>query len=225
MRTLYHYNFCPFSRKIRLHLSEKQLEFKLIDEPIWEKRPELIHLNPAAKVPVLVDINGCIVCDSMVISEYLEDEYPASFVHFLGSTRAQRNEIRRLEAWFDDKFYHEVGKVFLYEKVLNRYYNNGSPSSDRLRSTYEAIDSHLDYVDFLANQRNWLAGEGLSVADFSAAAHISVLDYLTVLEWDDYPAAKSWYCRIKSRPSFAPLLKEIIPGIKAASPCYAKLDL
>jgi glutathione S-transferase len=72
-------------------------------------------------------------------------------------------------------------------------------------------------------QRNWIAGEQMSYADLAAAAHLSVADYLSDVPWTEDEAAKSWYARVKSRPSFRPLLSEMLAGIPPAAH-YANLD-
>ena len=61
----------------------------------------------------------------------------------------------------------------------------------------------------------WLAGERMSYADLAAAAHLSVADYLGDVPWNEDEAARTWYARVKSRPSFRPLLAETVPGIPA----------
>ena len=58
------------------------------------------------------------------------------------------------------------------------------------------------YIGYLIARRNWLAGDQLTYADLAAAAHLSVVDYLGDVPWDEDEAAKHWYARIKSRPSF-----------------------
>ena len=58
MRTLYHLPLCPFSRKVRVVLKEKNLDFDLKQERVWERRPEYLQMNPAAEVPVLVEPDG-----------------------------------------------------------------------------------------------------------------------------------------------------------------------
>jgi glutathione S-transferase len=63
----------------------------------------------------------------------------------------------------------------------------------------------------------------MSFADMAAAAHLSSIDYLGEVAWEDYPSAKSWYARMKSRPSFRALLADRMPGISPA-PVYADLD-
>ena len=46
------------------------------------------------------------------------------------------------------------------------------------------------------------------LADFTAAAHLSVIDYLGALDWRGHQQTKDWYAVMKSRPSFRPLLSE-----------------
>ena len=54
MATLYHYPLCPFSRKIRLLLRERNIDPDLITEAFWQKRKEFIKTNPSGDVPVLI---------------------------------------------------------------------------------------------------------------------------------------------------------------------------
>lgn len=223
MRTLYHYTLCPFSRKVRLILSEKKLDFELELERTWERRPEFMELNPAGKVPLLVDLNGTVVIDSMAIAEYLEEAYPERALIGLGL--AQRSEVRRLTAWFDDKFAQEVSVSLILEKVLKKhlYKDQSGPNSAVLRMIKAYIHDHLTYISWLVDRRKWLAGDEFSLADVTAAAHLSVVDYLGDVPWDKYEVAKEWYARIKSRPSFRALLLDRLPGLAPASH-YIDLD-
>ena len=221
MRTLYHLWLSPFSRKVRLVLGEKKLPFELKFERTWEKRPEFLDMNPAGKVPVLADEDGAVVADSYAICEYLEERYPDP--PLLGGDAAQRAETRRLIAWFDTKFAPEVTLKLVTEKVFKKFLGTGKPSSDAIRSACENIHAHLDYIGHLADQRNWLAGEAVSLADLSAGAQLSCVDYLGDVPWDAHPRAKVWYARLKSRPSFRPLLGDLIPGLPPPGH-YADLD-
>jgi glutathione S-transferase len=81
----------------------------------------------------------------------------------------------------------------------------------------------MEYIDYLADNNNYLAGKNLSLADLTAAAHLSVVDYLGDVPWADYKNAKIWYAKIKSRPSFKDILKDTIRGMPP-SPNYKNLD-
>jgi glutathione S-transferase len=221
MHTLYHLPLDPGSRKIRLLLREKGLEAELRAEKIWERREAFLRLNPAGEVPVLLTPDGSVIPDAVVIAEYLEDVHPEPTL--LGEDPLDRAEVRRLEQWFDRKFGQEVSGLLLEEKVLKRLLGSGNPNSSAIRAANQNIHYHLDYIGWLTDRRNWLAGENVSRADLAAAAHLSCIDYLGDVPWDDHPSARDWYARIKSRPSMRPILADLLPGTPPP-PHYANLD-
>ncbi|MBE7620223.1 glutathione S-transferase family protein [Gluconacetobacter entanii] len=221
MRILYHLPLSPYSRKVRLALGEKRLPFELKMERVWERRPDYLALNPAGTVPMLVEETGLAIPDSWVICEYLEEAYPDT--PLLGRTLAERVEVRRLVVWFDEKFGSEVTRNLLNEKVMKRISGRGNPDGGALRAGYANIRFHLSYIDWLAETRQWMAGNMLSLADFAAAAHLSCLDFIDDIAWDTAPAAKDWYARIKSRPCFRSLLQDRVSGMTPPAH-YADLD-
>ncbi|PPQ34875.1 glutathione S-transferase family protein [Rhodopila globiformis] len=221
MRVLYHLPLSPYARKVRLVLAEKRLPFELRLEKAWERRPEYLELNPAGTVPTMVEDNGLVIPDSCVICEYLDEAYPDSSL--MGRTLAERIEVRRLTAWFDGKFAQEVTNNLYGEKYLRRLTRRGNPDPSSIRTGFTALRYHLDYIAWLAENRKWLAGASLSLADFAAAAHLSTLDFLGEVDWTISPQAKEWYARIKSRPSFRGVLADRVPGTTPPDH-YADLD-
>ena len=221
MRALYHLPLSPYARKVRLVLAEKRLPVELHAEKPWERRPEYLELNPAGTVPTLVEDNGVVIPDSAVICEYLDEAYPE--LPLMGDTIVERVEVRRLAAWFDGKFAVEVTQNLLGEKYMRQQARRGNPESAAIRTGYTALRYHLDYLGWLAENREWLAGPNLSLADFAAAAHLSCLDYIGDVDWRLSRPAKDWYARIKSRPSFRPILADRMVGITPPAH-YADLD-
>jgi len=221
MRILYHHPLSPFSRKVRVALAEKRLDFTLELEKPWERRDDFMMLNPAGEVPVLVEEDGIIVAEHTAICEFLEEAYPETLL--LGPDAAQRAEARRLVAWFDVKFNREVTENLLGEKMFKRLAGQGTPHAQAIRAGHANIHYHLDYIAWLSDRRVWLAGDHFTLADIAAAAHLSALDYLGDVPWDQHPEAKNWYARIKSRPSFRPLLGDHLPGVPPPKH-YADLD-
>ena len=135
-----------------------------------------------------------------------------------------RAEARRLVDWFHRKFHDEVTAYLVEEKVYRRHGpNSGSPNIAAIRAGHENLRYHLAYMSHLAETRPWLSGEALSFADLAAAAHLSTLDYLGEVSWEDYEPVKSWYALLKSRPSFRPLLADRVAGF-IPSGTYADLD-
>ncbi len=221
MRILYHLWLSPFCRKVRIALKEKKIDFEMQAESVWERRPEFLALNPAGEVPVLVEPGGLALSGSDVICEFLEDVHPEP--PLIGKSPLERAEVRRLVYWFDRKFNTEVTENLVGEKVMKRFLGLGQPNSKAIRAGHANISHHLDYISFLAERRHWLAGDDLSLADIAAAAHLSAVDYLGDVPWDGFEGAKDWYARIKSRPSFRPILEDHIPGAPP-SKHYRDLD-
>lgn len=210
MRTLFHLWLHPFSRKVRIVLSEKGLDFDLKIEKIWERRTEFLAINPAGDVPVLIEPDGTTIANSQVICEYLEEVYPEN--NLLGADPIQRSETRRLVSWFDVKFNREVTDNLVGEKLMKRFLKLGEPHGPSIRAGHANIHYHLDYIGFLTEKREWLAGSKFSLADIAAAAHLSAVDYIGDVPWEEHAAALRWYNKVKERESFKPLLEDRIPG-------------
>jgi len=229
MITLFHHPFCPHSRFVRLSLGEFGVMPRLVEERVWERREEFLALNPEGTTPVLIEEGRPAVPGAAIIAEYLDETYGNGHGErrLLPTDPSVRVEVRRLAHWFHKKFFDEVSGPLaterIYKQTMRAEHGGGSPDTSAIRAARANIRYHLAYVGWLARQRTWLAGERLSYADFAAAAHLSVADYLGDVPWNDDEAAKTWYARVKSRPSFRPLLAETIPGIPP-SPTYADLD-
>lgn len=221
MLMLYHLWLSPFCRAVRIALGEKGIEFSLRAENIWERRDEFLAMNPACEVPVLAKTDGSAISGATVIVEYLEDIKPEP--QLFGRDPLIRAETRRLADWFNRKFNAEVTDNLLGEKMMKRFLGLGEPDAIAIRAGYKNLRYHLDYIAYLAERRNWLAGDHIGFADIAAAAHLSALDYINEIPWDDHEPVKIWYARIKSRPSFRPLLSDKIPGVPPAAH-YADLD-
>ena len=229
MLTLFHYPFCPHSRFVRLILEELGLTARLVEERVWERRQEFLVLNPAGTTPVLAEEGVPAVPGAAIIAEYLDETRGTAMpsVRLLPAEAAERIEVRRLMSWFNDKFFAEASGPLVTERVYKRYMpatdGGGPPDTETMRAARSNIKYHLTYIGWLVRRRDWLAGDRLTYADLSAAAHLSAVDYLGDVPWHEDETAKAWYARIKSRPSFRTLLGETLPGL-APSPSYANLD-
>ncbi|MHA7820994.1 MAG: glutathione S-transferase family protein [Erythrobacter sp.] len=226
MWQLYQFPLCPFSRKIRLLMGEKGVAYDLVREDPWAAGDNFLNLNPAGRTPVLVNKDGnkgkgIVLADSRAIAEYLEETVEKS--PMINGTAAGRAEIRRLVALFDENFYHDVTAPLLLERMKKRIIYRQPPDSRALREAMKMAHGHLDYMDWLIDNRPWLAGSTMSMADLAAAAQISVADYLGGIDWKGHEQTRGWYAVFKSRPSFRPLLTERMDVIKPPAH-YALVD-
>jgi glutathione S-transferase len=223
-RTLHHFPLDPASRQVRLALGEKRLPFVEVQVRYWESPPEFAKLNPSGVTPVLVETRHqrtAVICESRAILEHIEEQEPEPAL--LGREPGERAEARRLLQWFDRKFDNEVNGFLLHEKMEKRLLRLGAPDLSSLRRGRDALRQHLDYIEGLLQARDWLAGRRMSLADFAAAAHLSVIDYFGDVPWKDFPAVKTWYMKLKSRPAFRPILADRWPGLAPAAH-YDDLD-
>lgn len=211
---------CPASRKIRMILGEMGIDHIAYEERFVSKSDHLRKVNYEATVPVLV-MGGATLVREYAIQEFLGDTPDGKAL--VGETASERAEVRRLASWFDQKFSLEITVPVMEEKVLKRVKGRHNPNSTLLKEARHNLYNHMDYISWLVDRRNWLAGESLSLADLAAASHLSCLDYLGDVPWSRYSAAKEWYVRIKSRPSFRPILMETFVGLVPA-PHYRLLD-
>jgi glutathione S-transferase len=220
MARLFHVPLSPFCRKVRLTLAEKRIEVELIEERFWEKGQEFLRRNPAGKVPIL-RLDTRTLSESQAICEYLDEIHPDP--PLMPRDPDGRYEVRRLCGWFDDKFHSEVTSKLLYERVNKKIMGLGYPDSAAIKTGTARIKYHLDYMGWLLDQRRWLAGNELTLADFAAAAHLSCLDYISDVDWKRSANVHDWYSKIKSRPCFRTLLADQVPGFLPPAN-YADLD-
>lgn len=224
MRTLYHWPLDPNSRQARLALAEKKLKTNLVLITPWEPSEDFLRYCTEAAPPCLIEqtANGkTIISSARAICEYANEQMGRTSL--LPDVAKDRAEARRLANWFDVKFTGDVNAYILSERLEKTLSGGGSPDPQTLRTGREHLKFHLEYLSWLLENRDWLAGRNLSLADIAAGAHISCLDYLGEIKWDKWPILKNWYQKLKSRPSFRPLLKDTVPGLRPARH-YADLD-
>src|SRR4051794_6603977 len=132
MFTLFHHPFCPHSRFIRLIAGEYGLELKLIEERSWERREAFLLLNAAGTTPVLVDDEQPPIPGAAIVAEYVDEAYGSEMglKRLMPDTIGERVEVRRLMAWFNEKFFEEVSHPLVTERIYKRFMsedNGGGP--------------------------------------------------------------------------------------------------
>ena len=191
MLTLFHQPLCPHSRYVRLILGEYGIAARLVEERFWERREEFLLLNPAAELPVLVAEGEPPIPGAGIVAEYIEETHQAESGEdrLLPPQPGRRVEVRRLANWFNDKFHAEVSGPLVNERVFKRHMTQeqggGPPDTEALRAARHNIRYHLAYIGWLVQTRDWLTGNRLTLADLAAAAHLSAVDYLGEVPWND----------------------------------------
>ena len=226
MVQLIHYPLCPLSRTARLLLKEFGIDAALPEEKPWEWRQPFLAVNPGGNLPVLL-LDNAAISGIYPITEYLMETNvytPESKIpELLPEEPIHRAEVRRMVDWFHNKFNQEVWSYIFYEKVENPIVHRKSPNPEAIRAAMTNMHNHMAYLSRVLEERYWIGGDYISIADLAAAAHLSCLDFLGDVTWERTPIVKNWYARVKSRPSFRPLLQDNVPGIVPPA-YYTNLD-
>jgi glutathione S-transferase len=215
---------------VRLVLGEYGTAGELLDEPLWQRREKFLEINPAATLPVLVE-DGQIIIGAGPIGEYCDETKGAlrREDRLFPGTPPERAEMRRVCDWALGKLESEVTRYVVHERVTKRQMpsdlGGGTPDSQALRAAKANIRYHLAYLSWLVGESGWMAGARLTQADLAVAGALSTLDYLGEIDWEDASILplREWYARLKSRPSFRPLLADRIRGLPPVSH-YTDLD-
>ena len=221
MITLYHHPICPLSRQVRIYLKELQLEFKSIKEDYWQKNPEYLTLNRFGVVPAIVFEEKKVLSGIYSILEYFVDNLDNFF--FMPEDIFQRAAVREYLSWFNEKFYREVTKIIIDEKIVRLFKRAGPPRSDLIKLAKNNLRLHLSFLENTIRDSGYIVGGQISCAEVSAASHLSVLDFFGEIDWDKLEVLKNWYSILKSRPGFKSLLQDQIPGFKPPAH-YSDLD-
>ena len=180
--TLYDADRCPYCARVRIVLAEKGVEYEpvyvdLNDRPAW-----IYDKNPLGRVPVLED-DGFVLPESAVIMEYLEDRYAEP------------------PLWPADPAERAAGRL-----LVERF--------DRLSSPYYALrrgdegarprlDERLAELDALLEERPFLTGRELGLADAAYLPWILRARANLGVDLGNHPQLESWVERVSERPSVA----------------------
>ena len=197
MIKLYTFPASSNSRKVRMALIEKGLEFERIPIDLSkreQKNPDYLKIHPFGQVPALDD-EGFILYDSTIINEYLEDEYP--YPPLLPKDSEGRARARLMEDLRDSHFNPASGQ-------LNRELRKPEAERDQnaIQQARANITECFDRLEKELEGREYLAGP-FSLADIAFVPNIDTLDRIQVQIDPKYKNVLAWIARLKARPSFA----------------------
>ena len=213
MRRLIHLVFSPASRLVRLMLGEKRHVFD----------PQAAE-DASAHLPVFIDLDGTRCEGLWAIVDHLEGTYPEH--PLIPEDAAERAEALRWLDWSMTVLGERATRKIVNEKANPRFtgaLTRSAPDMNVIRTGREALREALPVLGKVVEERGNLAGRICTIADLALAAHLSALDYFGEVPWEVNAPLKEWYMRMKSRPSFRPLLMDRVPGINPPD-SYANLD-
>lgn len=204
----------PFGRKLRLALAEKHLGFAVVPLRPWE------GAIPVEELTRLEFPDGTVMTDAGACAEYIDEIEPEP--RLMPASPLARAQARRWSNWLDGPLWRSVTDIVLQERVLARHGRAVTGGPEALKASLAVLRTCLAQVEQQVEREGSLV-DATTIADLSLAAHLSCLDYFGDVPWQACPATREWYARIKSRPSFRPLLNETLPGFAPVAH-YADLD-
>jgi glutathione S-transferase len=242
MITLYQFEISPFCDKVRRILNVKRVPYRIEEVPPSKTLSVVRKLNPAGKLPFLVDDDGRVVADSTDIAWHLEERHPEP--RLIPEDPRERALCHVLEDWADESLYfyemrlrftlpHNarrfIPELVKYERtlvqkiaplampiVLRRTVASQGIGKKPLEIVLRDVERHLDAVQGLLGGDEWLIGNRLTIAD------IAVFAQLFCIGASDEggrlvaarPAVGAWMARVEG--TTGPWVDDNSPGQAAA---------
>jgi glutathione S-transferase len=180
--------------KVRLLLAHLGLPFERVYADVVDRsnRPELLGgLNPALRVPTLVLEDGRPLAESGAILWYFGEG-----TRFVPSDRYERGQV--LQWMFFEQYDHEpaIAVVRFWLAYSGRPDAFADRVEERTAAGYRALEAMERH---LAEDREWLIGDGMTLADIALFAYTHVADE-GGFDLSRYPMIRAWIDRVAATP-------------------------
>ena len=207
---LHHYDFSPFSEKIRLIFGIKDLAWRSVEIPSILPKPQLVPLTGGYRHTPVLQIGADVYCDTRLIADELDRRYPERPV----LDQATSGLSLAVEAWAERDLFWPIARYVSgtnAETVEPKLHadraalrGKRTPTFDRLkavaRSELGRIESQLPMIaSMLADGRPYLLSDRIERADLAVYHGLWFLsampiDCSAVLE--PYDQIRSWMDRV-----------------------------
>ena len=187
----------PYTRKVRVVLAEKRIDFDLELVDVNAPDNPVIPRNPLSKIPTLVLDDGTSLFDSRVIVEFLDNASPMA--RLIPADKRARVAVRRWEALADGVL--DAGLLVRYESLRPKKEQSAAWSAKQLGKVTRGID--LLAADLGA--RTWCHAERYSLADIALGCCLGWLAFRhPSIDWrGEHASLARHFERVMSRPAFA----------------------
>ncbi|HEV8249193.1 MAG TPA: glutathione S-transferase family protein [Gaiellaceae bacterium] len=176
MLTLYDADRCPYCARVRIVLTEKGIERETVSVDLDDRPAWIYEKNPLGRVPVIEE-DGLVLPESVVIMEYLEERYPEP------------------RLWPEDAAERALARL-----LVERFYRLGDPYYKVRRGDESArgdLEQRLGELDALLEERPFLTGSAYGLAD------VAYLPWIVRIDHSGFPAVADWVERLAHRPPIA----------------------
>jgi glutathione S-transferase len=211
MLTLYGINLSTFTRKVRLALAERQIDYQLQVAPMGS--PQVRALNPLGRIPVLKD-GDLAVPDSSVIIAYLERAHPGPALYPADPAALAR--ALWLEEYADTRL-REATLVYFAERVVKPLFQGKPGDAAALAQADPVRDEAFGYLEDQLASGELVPGGALTVADVAVGAQlITYMQAEGAVDASRWPRLAAWLALKLARPAWAAILAEEQQSLAAA---------
>jgi glutathione S-transferase len=179
---LYNAARCPYAARARIVLAEKGIAFEVVEIDLSDRPAWLYEKNPAGRVPVLEE-EGWLLPESVVIMEFLEERYPEP--PLLPPDPADRAAVRLLI--FRDKDFTDPYYAFRRGEEGARV----------------ELDAALGRFEALLAERPYLGGMEYGLADIAFVPWLLRARARLGVGLEGFPSLSNWLARLEQRPAIA----------------------
>jgi glutathione S-transferase len=192
----YYHPASPNCRKVSVLLEMLGIEatWEFVDLPKGKQaEPEYLAVNPNGMVPALVDGDQTVL-ESNCILIHLAEKAGSDLW-----SEADKLEILRWMFWEQSHFMYATGMLF-FQKLLKPMMGK-EPDQARVEEATAKFRRHAKALDRHLVGRDWLVGEGMTVADLAVAAELTYAE-ATGLPMEEFPNVQRWYAAIEALPAW-----------------------
>ncbi len=187
----------PYTRKVRIVLAEKKIEYDFVVDSPWANDSKVPDYNPLGKIPVLVLDDDTALFDSRVIVEYIDNVTPNN--KLFPAPNRERIEVKRWEALADGLCDAAVAAL------LERKRPAGEQSADWVERQFAKVKRALAFMSEELDEKSFCMGTHISMADLALGTALGYLNFrFPEIAWQaDHPNLSKLYDKLMQRPAFA----------------------
>jgi glutathione S-transferase len=204
------YEFAPTrSIRVRWTLQELGIEYESIPVNLIageHRRPEFLKINPAGKIPVLVD-GDLVLTESVAIVLYLAEKYPQKGL--LPTNLTERAQVNRWLLFAATELEQPLWRISRHTALYpedQRLPGDVPIASREFEAMAAVLEGHMQ-------GRQFVVGDRVTVADFVVAYTLDWGNEARLL--DGFPQLLAYMKRMYARPKAPPRIAEAFASIQA----------
>eukprot|EP01018_Ginkgo_biloba_P039241 Gb_21182 [translate_table: standard] len=194
----------PFSNRVLIALEELGIAYDSQEEDLSNKSKQLLEANPIhQKVPALIH-NGKLLCESLIILEYIDEMWSSTHKTILPSDPYDRAVARFWADFADKKFWNAGRRIWM---------TKGEAQEEAKKECSEALVLMEGAFDQISSGKPYFGGDEFGYLDIAFAPFICFFDAFESLgdfklPLEKCPKLTSWIKVVSARHSIQKILPE-----------------